>query len=126
MGGPVVRTALKKKRARWRGSTCRTDDRQEAAATGRDRRCDQLFSPQTNPELIPAIRPYSRSLFFDYGELARPCYETFREAGGPLTTGRIADYAILAKGLDVDRAARKGIVDIVRKGLGRMEARGRG
>ncbi len=84
-----------------------------------------LFSPQTNPDLIPAIRPYSRSLFFDYGELVRLCYEALRKADGPMTTGRIADYAIQAKGLDVDRATRKGIVDIVRKGLGRLEARGR-
>jgi hypothetical protein len=42
----------------------------------------QLFQPTTNPDLIPAIRPTRRGLFFRQGEQMRLCRDALREAWG--------------------------------------------
>jgi len=77
-----------------------------------------------NPELIPAIRPVSRCLFFRHGEQMRLCMDALREAGRPLQARAIAEYAMLAKGLPVDNArVRENITDQVRIALTRLEKR---
>jgi hypothetical protein len=44
----------------------------------------QLFAPTTNPELIPAISPRRRDLFFREGEQMRLCLSALRETEQPL------------------------------------------
>jgi hypothetical protein len=83
-----------------------------------------IFEPQTNPDLIPAIRPRVRLLFFDYGEMTVLCYEAFRRAKGPLSTNQILDHALAAKGLEVDWRVRKKLYANVWRALSRMVQRG--
>lgn len=83
-----------------------------------------LFEPATNPELIPAVRPYVRGVYFRYGELTRLCYKALREGEGPITVRSIADYAIAAKGLDVDQHVRERIAVQTRDALVRLAGRG--
>ncbi|MGH7041891.1 MAG: hypothetical protein ACREFY_07145 [Acetobacteraceae bacterium] len=86
----------------------------------------RLFAPASNPELIPAIRPAARCLFFRHGEQMRLCVVALREAGGPARARQIAEYAMLAKGLPADNAAvRTAITVQVRIALGRLEKRGK-
>jgi hypothetical protein len=85
----------------------------------------QLFAPTTNPELIPAIRPHRRGLFFRQGEQMRLCLDALREAGGPMSARQVAEHAMRAKGLPAGNAAIVGSVAVqVRVALGRLEARG--
>jgi hypothetical protein len=85
----------------------------------------RLFDATSNPELIPAIRPARRGLFFRHGEQMRLCLEALREAGGPLRARSVAEYAMLAKGLPVDDAeVRTVIIEHVRMALIRLERRG--
>jgi hypothetical protein len=84
----------------------------------------QLFAPTTNPELIPAIRPTRRGLFFRQGEQMRLCRDALREAGGPLSARQVAEYAMRAKGLPVGNAPILASITVqVRVALGRLEAR---
>ncbi len=42
----------------------------------------KIFSPETDPEAIPARRTYRRSGYFQHGELARLCLDELRKADG--------------------------------------------
>jgi hypothetical protein len=86
----------------------------------------QLFTPTTNPELIPSIRPTWRGLFFRNGEQTRLCLDALREAGGPMSARQVAERAMLAKGLPIDNAPiLASIIVQVRVALGRLEGKGR-
>lgn len=86
----------------------------------------RLFDPQTNPELIPAIRPASRRcMFFRHGEMSRLCRDALREAQGPLRARAVAEYALAAKGLEgVEPGVRGLVVEQVRVALYRLAKRG--
>jgi hypothetical protein len=85
----------------------------------------QLFAPATNRELIPAIRPIQRGLFFRQGEQMRLCLSTLREAGWAdvrSAGGRIRDAGGAASDREctdpgIHRGAGSG-------GAGRLENRG--
>ncbi len=85
----------------------------------------RMFAP-SNPELIPAIRPYSRRcLFFHHGEQGRLCLSALRETGVPMSCRQVAEYAMAAKGLDVDPVSRKQITKALRASLAGLAARGK-
>jgi hypothetical protein len=85
----------------------------------------QLFAPATNPELIPAIRPTRRGLFFRKGEQMRLCLAALRETGQPMSARQVAEHAMRAKGLPTDNEAIVGSVRVqIRVALGRLEDRG--
>ena len=85
----------------------------------------RLFDAVRDPELIPAIRPCQRGLFFGHGQQTRLCLEALREAGRPMRARAVAEYAMMAKGLPVDdRHVCEGIADQVRIALTRLEKRG--
>ena len=85
----------------------------------------RLFEPAGNPELIPAIRPTPRCLFFRHGEQQRLCLDALREAKGPMKTGAVAAYAIGAKGIPVDDwRVREQFTNHIRIALKRLEKRG--
>lgn len=84
----------------------------------------QLFQPTTNPELIPAIRPHRRGLFFRQGEQMGLCRDALREAGGPMSARQVAEYAMRAKGLPVGNSPILASIAVqVRVALGRLEAK---
>jgi len=79
----------------------------------------------SNPELIPAIRPTPRCLFFRHGEQQRLCVDALREAQGPRRTRWVADYLTAAKGLPDDNAGvRAATLEQTRTALMRLERRG--
>ena len=85
----------------------------------------RLFSPGTNPELIPAIRPASQCLFFRHGEHSRLVLDAMREATKPVRAPWVADWCMMAKGLPVEeRELRRMIAAATRVALGRLEKRG--
>ena len=85
----------------------------------------RLFDARSNPELIPAIRPTPRCLFFRHGEQMRLCVSALREAGRPLRAAAVARYAMLAKGLPVDDwRVDQEVADRIRIALGRLAKRG--
>lgn len=86
----------------------------------------RLFEPETNPELIPAIRPVSRrSLFFRHGEQMRPACGVLREAAKPMRCRSVAEGVMLRKGLPVENEAVVQSVSLqVRVALFRLEERG--
>jgi hypothetical protein len=85
----------------------------------------RLFEPQSNPELIASIRPAGqRCLFFRRGEQTRLCVSALREAGKPVTTRQVADYAMAAKGLDPEPRVRERIIEHVRGTLTRLADKG--
>jgi hypothetical protein len=84
----------------------------------------QLFAPATNPELIRAIRPTRRGLFFRQGEQMRLCLAALREAGQPLSARQVAEYAMRAKGLPTDNAPTFSIAVQLRAALARLAAKG--
>jgi hypothetical protein len=129
MGESFAIAGLRRKRSRIAGEI---EKAEHALARLRDDLANvdavlRLFSPQTNPELIAAIRPCShRSLFFKRGEQPRLCLSALREAGKPMPTRRVADYAMAAKGLDqAERREQAIIVTQVRQCLLRLERHGR-
>lgn len=81
----------------------------------------QLFAPATNPELVPAIRPHRRGLFFRKGEQMRLCLSALRETGQPMSARQVAEHATQAKGLPTDNEPIVGSVPVA---LGRLEDRG--
>jgi hypothetical protein len=84
-----------------------------------------LFAPATNPELIPAVRPTRRGLFFRLGEQMRLCLDALREAGGPMSARQVAEHTMLAKGLPVGNAPILASIAVqVRVALGRLEDEG--
>ena len=86
----------------------------------------RLFEPETNPELIPSIRPTSRrSLFFRRGEQQRLCCDALREAKGPARCRTIALWVMQAKGLPTGNEPLVQSVGLqVRVALFRLEAKG--
>lgn len=85
----------------------------------------RLYEPQRNPELIPAIRPCGRCLFFRHGEQMRLCRDALREAGQPIKARAVAEYAMAAKGLPADDwRVRDVIIEQVRIALRRLERKG--
>lgn len=85
----------------------------------------QLFAPATNPELIRAIRPTRRGLFFRQGEQMRLCLAALREAGQPMSARQVAEYAMRAKGLPTDNAPTLSSIAVqLRAALARLAAKG--
>jgi len=119
--------ALRRKRAYLAGEIAKTErllaDQRKVLAT-----LDatiQLFEPTANPELMPAIRPHRRGLFFRQGEQTRFCVSALREAQRPLSARQVAVYAMEAKGLPTDNAPIVAKITMqVRVALGRLEAKG--
>jgi hypothetical protein len=80
----------------------------------------------SNPELIPAIRPTPRCLFFRHGEQQRLCVDALREARGPINTRRVMEYAIAAKGLPAaDWSIRRVFLESMRIASKRLEKQGK-
>ena len=70
-----------------------------------------LFSPGTDPDVIPPKRPYRRTRYFAARELSRRCLDTLREANPtPMTTAQIAVIIMLAKGYPADDDALKTVM----------------
>jgi hypothetical protein len=70
----------------------------------------KLFSPGTNPDAIPAKRPYRRTRYFAHNELSRLTQDALRTASGPLTSAEIAAAVMEAKGMPPEDSALKEIV----------------
>ncbi|HEX3496286.1 MAG TPA: hypothetical protein VHT02_03770 [Methylocella sp.] len=70
----------------------------------------RLFSPSTNPDLIPAKRPYRCTRYFAHDELPRLVMDALRLATGPLAAPDIATAVMRAKGAAMDDDAFKAIV----------------
>ena len=119
---------LREKRARIAGEIAKAE--RELAANKRDlAQVDaviRLLEPETNQELIPAIRPRSRrSLFFKHGEQQRLVCNVFHVAGKPMRCRAVAEDVMLRKGLPVENEALVQSVSIqVRVALFRLEERG--
>ena len=85
----------------------------------------RLFQPERDPAAIKPKRPMRRNRYFGRGELARLCFEIFREALDPPSTPDIVAYVIAAKGFDAgDRVLRAAIGDLVKATLNPMRLRG--
>ena len=83
-----------------------------------------LFEPEGRRNLIPAIRPVSRQfLFFRRGVLTRQCVSALWAAGKPVVTRYVEDYALAAKGLDVEAAVTSKVTEHVRAALLRLAAK---
>ena len=96
-----VVSALRKKRAEVAGHV---HDLEKKVKTWRAKLAHidetiRLFSPETDPEAIPAKRAYRRARYFSRGELARLCLDALRKADKPLTTADIVASIVKAKGL---------------------------
>src|ERR1019366_7341546 len=96
-----VGSALRKKRAEVAGHV---HDLEKKVRTYRARLAHidetiKIFSPETDPQAIPAKRTYRRARYFSRGEFARLCLDELRKAVGPLTTAEIVAGAVAAKGL---------------------------
>jgi hypothetical protein len=96
-----VVSALRKKRAEVAGHV---HDLEKKVRTYRARLAHidetiKIFSPETDPQAIPAKRTYRRARYFSRGEFARLCLDELRKAVGPLTTAEIVAGAVAAKGL---------------------------
>jgi hypothetical protein len=96
-----VVSALRKKRAEVAGHV---HDLEKKVKTYRARLAHidetiKIFSPDTDPEAIPAKRTYRRARYFSRGEFARLCMDELRKAAGPLTTAETVAGVIAAKGL---------------------------
>jgi hypothetical protein len=119
--------ALREKRARLAGEI---EALERKAAIQRHTLCQVdaailLFDPNADPSAIRSIRPRHKCLLFRHGEQMRLCLSALREAKGPITARRVAEYAMLAKGMDVqDDDLRASIVVQVRVALFRLAARG--
>jgi hypothetical protein len=62
------------------------------------------FEPESNPELIPSIRPVSRrSFFFRHGEQQRLCLDALREIAKPTRCRAVTVHVMTAKGLPTER-----------------------
>ena len=128
MGNMYVMLGLRDKRARIAGEI---EKAERILARQRDdlARLDaviRLFEPESNPELIPPIRPVSRrSFFFRHGEQQRLCLDALREQAAPMRCRTVAERVMLAKGLPTDKEAIVQSVALqVRVALFRLEAKG--
>ncbi len=127
MGHTFVISGLRDKRARLAGELTVVERdlakrRETLAALDAVIR---MFEPESNPDMIPPIRPVGRSLFFRRGELSRLCLSALRDAGKPTRCRTVVEWAIGAKGLDVpDARVRAKITENVRMALSRLERKG--
>ena len=127
MGSYYAVILLREKRARLAGHMEKAE--RVLAANKRDlANLDaviRLFEPETNPDLIPAIRPISRrGLFFKRGEQMRLACDMLREAGKPMRCRTVAEGVMLRKGLPVENEALVQSVSLrVRVALFRLEKR---
>jgi len=127
MGDTFAIIALRRKRAHLAGEI---EKAQRALSRNRDTLATldaviRMFEPASNPDLISSIRPCSaRCLYFRRGEVARLSLTALREAGKPVSTRYLTDYALAAKGLDVDPIIKTKITETVRQALGRLAAKG--
>jgi len=128
MGNTYVISGLRDKRARLAGEIAAAEVK---LAAKRETLANldaviRLFSPQTDPELIAAVRPCSKhGLFFRRGEATRLCFNAMREAGKPVPTRQVTDQALAAKGFyDAEGKVKAAIVVQIRQALVRMERRG--
>jgi len=128
MGNTYVISGLRDKRARLAGEIAAAEVK---LAAKRETLANldaviRLFSPQTDPDLIPAIRPVSkRGLFFKRGEAVRLCFDALRETGKPVPTHQVTDWVLAAKGFDeAEGRLRATIWMQIRQSLVRMEQRG--
>lgn len=120
-------SALRRKRAHIAGEIAQLEKALAKLRRARDTidATLNLFTPATNPDLIPPIRPYTSNLFFRNGEQMRLCLDALREACKPVRTLGVTAYVMEAKGLpSEDGKLRTAILDQVRKALYRMEKRG--
>ena len=85
----------------------------------------RLLQPDRDPAAIKPKRPMRRNRYFGRGELARLCFEMFRDALDPPSTPDIVTHVIAAKGFDAgDRVLRAAIGDLVKATLNPMRRRG--
>jgi len=119
--------ALRRKRARLAGEILAA---QNAVARQREKLATldaviRMFEPESNPDLIAAIRPVGRRcLYFRRGEQMRLCLAALREAGKPTSCRAVAEYAMGAKGLSPELPAREVITEHIRSTLYRLERKG--
>jgi hypothetical protein len=83
-----------------------------------------MFAPDTDPELIPSIRPVKKGLFFRHGEVTRLCIAALRAAEKPVMTSHVTDYAMETKGIPTEPLVREQIGATVRQTLHRLAERG--
>ena len=120
-------SALRDKRARLSGEIEAAErgiakNRESLAAIDATLR---LFHPAADPSYITPIWPKWRGVYFRNGERTRLCLEALREAGGPTTQPKIAEYVMRAKAMDpADRPLRAVIVNNVGVSLFRLSKAG--
>ncbi len=127
MGTAILLFGLKNKRARMAGEI-EAEERRQAKRREALETLDaviRMFEPQTNPELIAPIRPYSVSnLYFRRGEQTRLCIAALREANGPMSCRQVVDFCLTAKGLSgIEPQVRAQITEHVRAALARLAER---
>jgi hypothetical protein len=115
-----VVSALRKKRAEVAGHVHDLEKKVKAwrAKLSHIDETIRLFSPETDPEAIPAKRAYRRARYFSRGEFARLCVDALRRAEMPLTTAEIVASIVKAKGLHPSLAA-----DLTEKTLAYLRTR---
>jgi hypothetical protein len=128
MGTAILLFGLKNKRARMAGEI-EAEERRQAKRREALETLDaviRMFEPQSNPELIAPIRPYSVSnLYFKRGEQMRLCIAAMREANNPISCRQIVDFCLAAKALSgIDSKVRAQITEHVRAALVRLAERG--
>jgi hypothetical protein len=126
MGNTFVLSGLREKRARLAGEL---DQAQRAITKQREALATldaviRMFDATSKPELIPAIRPSGRSLYFKHGERSWLCLNALREAGKPVSARWVAEYCLAAKGLDPEWRVREQIIEGARQSLHRIAAKG--
>jgi hypothetical protein len=84
-----------------------------------------VFEPGADPSAICNIMPVKRCIHFRHDEQRQLCLGALREAKGPATARHVAEYAMHAKGMDVEDAALRTVfVEQVRVALARSAAQG--
>jgi len=127
MGDQFAIHALRRKRARLAGEI---DAAQQAIARQREALATldaviRMFEPDSNPDMIAPIRPYSpRSPYFRRGEQMRLALSALRDASKPVAARWVAEWVIAAKGLDPEPRGREAITEHVRQALGRLADKG--
>jgi len=129
MAEPHVLSALKTKRAEVSGIIG------ELERTIARRRLDlayidatiRMFSPDTDPRMIPPKRPYRRTRYFGRNEISRRCLDVLRSAAGkPITASAIVKAILTDKAFPTDDASlTTAMTDIVLTTLRRLYKRGK-
>jgi hypothetical protein len=129
MADPHVVTALRKKRAEVSGFIAELErkiarERTQLAYLDSTLR---MFSPDTDPTLIPPKRPFRRTMYFGRNEISRRTLEFLRSAAGkPITTAAVTKAFMAEKALPIDDANLTTIVTLrVVKALRRLCKQGR-